>query len=81
VQKDDWLSDAHSGIPGGWGAGAGGGAVTHVQMTFFPKPPPLATSRAPSQANRPRQPPPAHMFELLLFSQPNVVPSTHGVVD
>ena len=81
MQNEDWLSDEHSGIPGGRGAGGGGGGVTQGQMVFFPKPPPHGTLVAPLQENRPRQPPPAHMLELLLKSQPYLTPSTHGVVD
>ena len=50
-------------------------------MVFLPKPPPHGTLVAPLQEKRPRQPPPAHMFELLLKSQPYLMPNTHGVVD
>jgi hypothetical protein len=81
VQNEDWLSDEHSGILGGRGAGGGGGGVTQGQMVVFPKPPPHGTLVAPLQENRPRQPPPAHMLVLLLKSQPYLMPSTHGVVD
>ena len=75
------MSDEQSGIPGGRGAGGGGGDVTQGQMVFLPKPPPHGTLVAPLQEKRPRQPPPAHMFELLLESQPYLMPNTHGVVD
>jgi hypothetical protein len=80
LQNEDWfLTDEQSGMPGGRGAGGGGGSVTHGHTTFCPKPPPHLTSGWPSHSKRPRQPPPAHMEWL--SKQPNRAPGMQGVLD
>ena len=80
LQNEDWfLTDEQSGMPGGRGAGGGGGSVTHGHTVFCPKPPPHLTSGWPSHSKRPRQPPPAHMEWL--SKQPNRAPGMQGVLD